>query len=293
MSKAQNRARRVTLRLGLFLGAVTALATLVPLPFSARGEGRIVVLPGAEIVAATSGVAALPDVEGEAAVTAGQRVILLENPAQTARLQALRMNVAYLEDAVARSGLTLADRDRIARELDVARAALENAEALERALALTAPMDGRMSWNGGRPPVPGSFVFRGDQIGHVVNAGALEIVAAFPAAYSGYADPAAELHLLLPDGTEVVRPIARSLVIDVGQQAPPELLASAGGPIPEQQDNPGMALDTSWILWASPGADLTAWSGARVQARVDLGRASAFSQLQFHIQRLFLRVMRV
>lgn len=293
MSKAQNRARRVTLRLGLFLGGFLALFTLVPLPFFALGEGRIVVLPGAGIVAATSGVATRAEVEDGAAVQRGQKVMQLQNPAQSARLQALRMNAAYLEDALTRSGLTLLDRERIQRELDVARTALTAAETLEGALSLSAPLAGRITWNAGHPPVPGSFVYRGDQLGHVVNPEAIEIVAAFPAAYSGHADPGAELHLLLPNGEEIARPVLRSLVIDVGQQAPPELLASSGGPIPEQADNPGNALDTRWILWAVPGEDLSAWSGARVQARIDLGHASAFDQLRFHLQRLFLRVVRL
>jgi putative peptide zinc metalloprotease protein len=294
MSKAQNRARRVSVRLGVFLAILAGLVTLVPLPFSARGEGRIVPLPGAVVAADTSGLvggAEHPD-EG-AALLAGQSILRLENPEQTARLRALDMRIAYLEDGLSRSGLSLAERDRLGRARDVALTAREAALVQEAALDVTAPMSGRLAWSGGRPPVPGSFVYRGDRIGHVISPDALEIVTSFPAVFSGYADPDAQLRLLLPDGSEIIRPVARSLVIDVGQQVPPELLVSGGGRIPEQPDAPGRALDTSWLIWATPGDDLTRWSGARVQARIDLGRASAFAQLRFHLQRLFLRVTRV
>ena len=293
MSKAQNRGRRVGLRLGLFVAVVTGLATLVPLPFSASGEGRIVPLPVAQIAAEAAGLVGTTDLPEGTALAQGQPVLRLDNPEQTARLRALEMRIAYLEDGLARSGLSLVERDRLARELDVARAGLQAAQDQEAALEIVAPMDGRLAWAGGRAPVPGSFVYRGDRIGHVINPAALEIVTAFPAAYSGYAAPDAALRLLLPDGTEIIRPVARSLVIDVGQQVPPELLASGGGPVPEQPDAPGRALDTSWLIWAAPGDDLTRWAGVRVQARIDLGRASAAAQLRFHLQRLFLRVMRV
>lgn len=293
MARAQNRARRVTLRLGLLLAVAGGLVTLVPLPFSAGGQGRIIPLPQAEIAAATSGLVGDADLPDGAVVAAGQRIMRLDNPEQSARLRALQMRIAYLDDGLSRAGLSLAQRERLTRERDVARTALSTAVVLESALDIVAPVAGRLAWDGGRPPVPGSFVYRGDRIGHVVAPATLEIVTAFPAAYSGYAAPGAQVRLLLPDGQEIIRPVARSLLVDVGQQVPPELLVSGGGPIPEQPAAPGRALDTSWLIWAMPGDDLTAWAGGRVQARIDLGRASAFAQLRFHMQRLFLRVTRV
>jgi putative peptide zinc metalloprotease protein len=177
--------------------------------------------------------------------------------------------------------------------LEVAATALANAEELERAQIVRAPLAGRISWQGGRPPSPGVFVNRGDRLGHIINPAALEIVTAFPAAYSGRIDDDATLLMLLPNGEEVVRPIARSRVVDVGQQVPPELLVSAGGPVPELPNRPGMALDTSLIVWAAPEGDLSAYAGVRIEARIDLGSASAFEQIVFHLQRLFLRVTRI
>ncbi|MCH8466646.1 MAG: hypothetical protein LAT78_08785 [Roseinatronobacter sp.] len=293
MAKAQNRARRVALRLAYLVGVVAALVTLVPLPFSARGEGRIMPLPEAEITAATSGVAGRAILEDGAQVVAGQRLLQLQNPEQSARLQSLMLSVGFLEESLVRSGLSLLQRERLSRELEVARTAFVTAEQLEQGLDVVAPLPGRLAWIGGRPPVPGSFVLRGDSIAHVITPAALEIVTAFPAAFSGYAEPASRLRLLLPDGQEIARPIARSLVVDIGQHVPAELLVSRGGPIPEQSGNAGRALDRRWLIWATPGDDLTVWAGARVQARIDPGTASAFTQARFHIQRLFLRVMRV
>lgn len=293
MTKAQNRTRRVLVRLMVFLAMMTGLATLVPLPFSAQGGGRILPLASAEVSVETSGLIAATDIVDGMEISAGMQIMRLDNPSQTARRLAMDMNVTFLQEALSRSGLSVPERQRFERELEVARTALANAENLEQALDVRAPMTGRISWQGGSPPPPGAFAYRGDRLGHIINPEALQVVTAFPAAYSGRINEDAILRILLPNGDEVARPIARSRVVDVGQQVPPELLASAGGPVPEQPDRPGMALDTSYIVWAAPEGDLSAWVGARVVARIDLGQASALEQIVFHVQRLFLRVTRV
>jgi putative peptide zinc metalloprotease protein len=82
-------------------------------------------------------------------------------------------------------------------------------------------------------------------------------------------------------------------VVDTGGEVPPELLVSAGGPIPEQPGNPGRALDTAWIAWAVPDCDLTGHAGMRFDVRVDLGTATAAEQALFHLRRLLVRVIRV
>ena len=293
MAKSQNRSRLVLVRLLVVLTVIVGLVTLVPLPFSARGEGRIVPLPAAEISVATSGLIGPTEIVDGMEIVAGTEVMQLDNPIQAARRLALNINLTALQDALDRSGLTVPERLRIERELEVAATALANAEELERAQIVRAPLTGRISWQGGRPPSPGVFVYRGDRLGHIINPEVLEIVTAFPAAYSGRIDDNATLLMLLPNGEEVVRPIARSRVVDVGQQVPPELLVSAGGPVPEQPNRPGMALDTSLIVWAAPQGDLSAYAGVRIEARIDLGSASAFEQIVFHLQRLFLRVTRI
>jgi putative peptide zinc metalloprotease protein len=292
MVRSQNRRRRVLFRLTVFSAVVVALVTAVPLPFSAPGEGRILPVPGAVIAAHTSGFVTPAEASDGARVGPGERVMRLANPDQTARLTTVRTNVEALEEELTRSGLTVAERQRVERELDVARAALTEAEARQDALVVRAPIAGRLSWQTGRTAPAGSFVFRGDRLGHVVAADALEVIVAIPVAYSGRAGAVSTLDVRLPDGSLVQRRVDRARVIDVGQPVPPGLLALTGGPIPEQPDNPGMALDSRWILWAAPDGDLSEWSGARVQARIDLGTASLFAQLRFHIQRLFLRVNR-
>lgn len=293
MAKTQNRTRRALLRLVVLIALAGGLMTLVPLPFSAVGEGRIVPLPMAEIAAQTSGFVGPTAHREGGAVAAGDEILTLENPGQSARLRTLEMNLAFLQEQQGRSGLSVNERQRLERELELARTALANAEELERGLKVRAPLSGRISWSGAHPPAPGTFLYRGDGLGHVIAPDALEIVAAFPAAFSGRLTPDARLELLLPDGTGIMRSIDRGRVVDVGQQVPPELLVSAGGPVPEQPSSPGRALDTRWIVWAAPAGDLTPWAGARIAARIDLGHASAWEQLRFHLQRLFLRVTRL
>lgn len=293
MAKSQNRLRLVVIRLFVVLTVMVGLMTLVPLPFSAKGGGRIVPMPIAEITVATSGLIGPTDIVGVMEISAGTTVMRLDNPIQTARRLAMDINLTALQDGLARSGLTVPQRLSLERDLEVARTALAMADELVRAQDVRAPLSGRMSWQGGRPPPPGSFVYRGDRLGYIINPEALEIVTAFPAAYSGRIADNAVLIMLLPNGREIVRSMARSRVVDVGQQVPPELLVSAGGPVPEQPDRPGMALDTSLIVWAAPKGDLSDWAGVRVEARIDLGHASAFEQIVFHLQRLFLRVTRI
>jgi len=293
MAKHQNRMRRVVVRLALLIAVVVGFGTLVPLPFSAMGKGRIVPLPSAEISAATSGLITPTDVIDGARVEAGQKVMHLDSPTQAARQRAITMNVAFLRDQLAASGLALADRQRIERELEVALRALQNANEQAEALDVRAPLAGRMSWLGGQPPAIGTFTFRGDKLGQIVAPEALEVVVAFSAAFSGQLGDATTMTILLPNGEAIERRIARSRVIDVGQQAPAELMVSAGGSIPEQPNRPGMALDSSLVVWAAPEGDLTSWAGAHVEARIDLGHASAFEQLRFHLRRLFLRATRV
>jgi putative peptide zinc metalloprotease protein len=293
MAKSQNRSRLVAVRLTVFLAIFFGLTTLVPLPFSAKGDGRIVPLPAAEITVATSGLIGQTNIRDGTKIAIGAEVMRLDNPIQAARRLALDINLTALQDELARSALTVPERLRIEREVEVARTGLAMAETLEQAQNVRAPLSGLISWQSGRPPPPGSFVYRGDRLGHIISPHALEVVVAFPAAYSGRIAENATLLMLLPSGEEIVRLVVRSRVVDVGQQVPPELLVSAGGPVPEQPDRPGMALDTSLIVWAAPEGDLSDWAGARVEARIDLGHASAFEQIVFHVQRLFLRVTHI
>lgn len=291
-ARAQNRGRRAVVRLALFLAALAGLAA-VPLPFTAVGEGQIVPRPGAQVVAATTGRVAAVGAQDGARVRRGQTLVTLEDPEARARLETLEVQAAFLEDAQRRAGLGPAERQRLARERELVAGSLAEQRRRVAALEVTAPRDGRLAWAGSRPPAPGSFVFRGDALGHVVAPEAIELAMALPAAYAGRARAAERATVLLPDGTEITRPITRERVVDTGGQVPAQLLASAGGPVPEQPENPGHALTTVWLAWAEAGDGLTAHAGMRVDVRLDLGRASVAEQVLFHLRRLFVRVIRV
>ncbi len=292
-AREQNKGRSAAMRTAVFLAGLAALSTLVPLPFAARGEGKVV--PGAEarIVAGTSGVIDRPLASDGAELPAGAPVLALADPELSARLEVLTVSLDFLAEAASRPGLGATERQNLARELDVARQ--RRADALDRQAELTvsAPVAGRLSWAEGETPLPGAFVARGQVLGHVVAPGALELVMALPAAYAGLSREGERAAIRLPDGTELRLPLARQRVVDTGAQVPPELLTSGGGPVPEQPGAPGRALDTAWIAWAEPDRDLSAWSGMRFDVRVDLGTASAAEQALFHIRRLLVRVIRV
>lgn len=291
-ARTQNRSRRAMVRLALFLALLGGLAG-VPLPFTAVGEGQIVPRPGAQVVAATTGRVAAVRADDGARVRRGETLVTLEDPEARARLETLAVQAAFLEDAQRRAGLAPAERQRLARERELVAGSLAEQRTRVAALDVTAPRDGRLAWAGSRPPAPGSFVFRGDALGHVVAPEAIELAMALPAAYAGRARAAERATVLLPDGTEIARPITRERVVDTGGQVPARLLASAGGPVPEQPENPGHALTTVWLAWAEAGDDLTRHAGMRVDVRLDLGRASVAQQALFHLRRLFVRVIRV
>ncbi|MFD0860120.1 biotin/lipoyl-binding protein [Roseovarius aquimarinus] len=292
-ARNQNRGRAAMTRTIAAVAALLALLTLVPLPFSANGEGRIQPIPDAQIQVSTSGSVARVLVPDGATVARGTPILQLENSELDARLKSLGVSLAFLDEASQRPGLGPVEGQRLERERLVAVAARDDALERQEALLVRAPIDGRLSWIGAHAPIPGVFLGRGERVGHVVAADALEMVMALPAAYSGFARKGDAAAFLLADGTRLLHPLGRERIVDVGGQVPEALLSSAGGIVPEQPGNPGHALDTAWIAWADPDRDLSAQAGMRFDVRIDLGGASLARQAWFQIQRLLVRVVRL
>jgi putative peptide zinc metalloprotease protein len=292
-ARAQNKGRSAVMRTLVFLSILAGLIGFVPLPFAAKGSGQIVPLQNARIVALTGGTVDGVVARDGAQVAVGDPVLALADPELSARLDVLTVSLDFLTEAATRPGLGVTERQGLERELEVARRTRMDALERQEALTVAAPLAGRLSWLDGEPPLPGAFVARGEVLGHILAADALELVIALPAAYAGLAGETQTAAVLLPDGTELLLPLARNRVVDTGGEVPPELLVSAGGPVPEQPGNPGRALDTAWIAWAVPDRDLTGHAGMRFDVRVDLGTATAAEQALFHLRRLLVRVIRV
>lgn len=216
------------------------------------------------------------------------------NEPQSARAEALRLKAEFQRETLTRGGLSLNDRQAIERGLELTLGSLTDAETREADRTLVAPIPGRLVWNGAVPPRPGSFVYRGDRLGRILAPDAMEIVLSFPAAYAGFI-PARGLpvELRFPNGNVLVQSVSRARVVDVGQQAPAELLSSGGGRIPEIPSAPGNALDAAVVAWVTPDVDLSDQASMRVRAKIVLPQSTMFEQLGFHLRRLFLRVTRV
>jgi putative peptide zinc metalloprotease protein len=292
-ARAQNRGRIGMIRLAVFAATIVGVLGFVPLPFSAKGEGQIVPLPEARIIALTSGTVETVLAPGGRDIRAGSPVLGLSDPELLARLDLLTVSMDFLSEAATRSGVGPNERQRLQRELTLAVQTRDDTMVRREALTVTAPIAGRLSWSGARAPAPGSFVSRGQVLGHVVAPSALDLVMALPAAYSGLAREGVTASILLPDGTRLALPVTRERIVDVGGQVPAQLLVSGGGPVPEQPGNPGHALDTVWLAWAIPAGDLSAQVGMRFDVRVDLGAATGFEQIVFQLRRLLVRVIRV
>lgn len=293
-ARAQARVLRAGARLVLFLSALSGVLFLVPLPFTAVGSGRIVPVPEARIVAGASGRVEdglLPD---GAAVRAGGTLMALSDPEGAARLASLNAALAYQDEALLRSGLTAAEREVLERDRRITAQMRDEAVRNVAAARIAAPVDGRLVWAGGAPPLAGSYVFRGQELGHIAAAGRMQAVMALPAALSGIArDRMRGLEGLLPDGTRLTLTPYRDQVVDVGGTVPPELMVAQGGSVAENPDAPGRVLETVWVIWAGAAGDLSAFSGMRADVRIDLGHATAVEQLYYYAQRLFLRVVRM
>lgn len=294
MSKGQNKSRRSLLRLGTIGTVLIVFVGFLPLPFVAIGEGKITVLPRAELRVGSSGrITEIKSVDADW-VSLEQPLLSVENNIQTARALALGLSLADLADTLDRGGQNVLTRQSTERELSLTRAALQDTEILEEARTLRSPLAGRVAWDGGKAPSLGGFVFRGDRLGQIITPDAIEVTLAFAAPYAGYVPQVGgEVELMLPTGDVQIHPIERARVVDAGQQAPEQLLVSGGGKMPEMPNAPGKALDAAYIVWIAPALDLSSYADARVIAKINLPKATLFEQARFHLRRLFLRVTRV
>ncbi len=294
MAKMQNQGPASFWRFAVAALVVFGLVAVLKLPFSAQGEGQVTVLPQAELRLETSGEVAEVLQQSGAILAKGDPILRVVNPNQTARLQVLRIAQQDLTERLRAGGLGVIDRQAALRELALTQEDLQRAEQQERARVLLAPQAGRLEWNGGRAPLQGSVVFRGDGLGRVISSGQNEIVVSLAAAYAGFLPQvAAQADIRLPNGDQFLAPIARARVIDQGQQAPAPILVSGGGRVPEMPNAPGLALDSALVVWLAPQVDMSAYVGMRVAARIELPKATLWQQSLFYLRRLFLRASRV
>lgn len=294
MARGQNRTGRAAWRAGAIALLILGGGFGVPLPFSAVGNGQIVTTQTAELHISSSGIVGTQTLADGVQVSAGAILLEVKNAEQTARLESSRLHVADLTERLARGALSVAERSDLAAELAHARDAQAEAAAREGKRQLEAPIAGQLSWAASRPPVAGSFVYRGDLLGHVIAPETVQVEIAFPAAYAGLLpETNAPVTLRLPDGSNVKRHLQQFQVLDAGAEVPAALLAPNGGSIPAQAGLPGHALSPVLVAWVAPEGDLTQQVGMRIEARIDLPPMPLFSQLAFHLQRLFLRVTRV
>ena len=289
MAKSQNRQIAATIRLVLFLMAVSGFAFFVPLPFFAPGEGKIHVRPDAYVVAESSGnVTDFRSID-EPEINRGDLIVGLENLNMETRYQMLRLNEQSLRVRLDRGGATVEERRALERQLNVANLAVLEAEGERASLSVVAKSDGDWSWLNGQPPVLGAYVSRGDRLGFIARPDKVEIVLSFPPGFAGIIPENAFVDVRLPNGTAFRDSISQSQLIDAGQQVPVSILARSGGPVPEDRNSPGTALNAVWLAWIAPEQDLLDKIGSRVLAKIELPSATLAEQLNFHIKRLFLR----
>lgn len=294
MAKRQNRERRFGWRALMTVLIIGGGAGFVPLPFSANGEGQIVPLSESELHAGVSGVIDMVSMPDGVTVTKGDLLLNISNPDQTARLELASLRLDNLSERLKRGGLGVAERSDLKATRAHAVETLQEAQAREAKRNLVAPISGRLAWVGGREPILGHFVSKGDRVGHIIRPDLIQIVLAFSPSFAGLLpEQGAMVSLLLPNGQEIERPLNRFRVLDTGAEVPQELLVSNGGTVAAQPGQPTHALSPVLVGWVAPQGDLQDDIGMRVAARIKLEPQPLAAQLMFHFRRLFLRATRV
>lgn len=294
MAQAENARRRVGLRVGLILGGLLAAGGLLPLPFSATGQGQLIARPEAEVRAGAAGfVIAQSALTQAAPVKTGDVILQLAEPTQDERLAGLELSLAEVGTRLAAAGLSAAERRvYLARQGSIRENHALLAQEVQRK-TIRGQNNGQMHWVQGQPPPQGAYLQRGDLIGFLHGANTSEAVISLAAHYIGVL-PAdgAFVELRLSDGTQLAGHIRSRRLFSADDPVPAALLRRNGGALAESQSKPGHTLGSTLALWLALDDD-SPLPGQSLEAKIKLEPKPLFAQLVFHIERIFLRVMRL
>ena len=280
LAVAQRREGRATGRAMVALLLIGALLGAVPLPQTAIGRGQAVAVARAELRVGGAGFVTTAALSEGQMVAADAPLLTLDNPEQDARRVTATIARDSLRTRLAQGNLSVAERRAGEEQLRLAEAALAEIIRQGAERVLIAPASGRLSWEGGRPPVLGRFLTKGDRVGHVLAADAVEIVVAFdPASLGGVSDVAPDIALLWPDGTQGTGRWTRTRTLDMGAVVPPELRSTGGGPVAVLPDDPSRALLPVHLFWLTAAPAQGPLIGQPVVARISLPPSPLAAQL--------------
>lgn len=169
----------------LALGACTALAVALPLPFHSMVQGVVQVSEPGVLRPQVEGLVIAVHASDGARVVAGDLVLTLDDPVLRARLARAVAKVSDIEDErfgqLGRDALRSTDgEDALAR----ARAEVAELESRVAKLVLRAAVNGQLSLPLASD-LPGAWLERGRPVGHVFDGTALRVRAAVPESQAG------------------------------------------------------------------------------------------------------------
>ena len=168
----RGRRRRAMGVTGAVLAAGAVALFLVPLPYATVMQGVVSVPPGAVVRAETPGVVSEMLATPNTAVTEGQPLFRLDDPALEARVEILQAQLDELRlrlDAARYSDLVEADMLR--QQISHTQASLDLAQQRHAGLTVRAPASGRFVVLSGAD-LPGRFISQGGAIAFVFEDGA-------------------------------------------------------------------------------------------------------------------------
>ena len=279
--------------------AAAALLFVVPAPSWTRAEGVIWVPEEAQVRAGTDGFVERLLVPVDSEVALGQPLVQAEDPFLPSRVAVLQ---AQLQELVAQYDAALpTDRVQAALILDEIAAVEANLKrSLEREaeLVLRSPASGRFVV-ANAADLPGRFVTKGQLVGYVVEPKELTarvVLAQDDIAQVRQRTRAVEV-MLAGWGASPLPAHIRREVPGASAQLPTAALGSTGGGrlAVDPRDSKGVtALDRIFQLdLALPSEVRSAYLGARVFVRFDLGYEPAGFQMYRALRRLLLRQFNV
>lgn len=242
MNDKQIRPHRIR-AISVSAGAIVLLVGLIgflPLPLSTSVEGVVTSSEDSFVRAGASGVVDGIEAVDGSRVSAGQVLVRLRDPELSARVGVLRAQIVEAEARAQASQSNHAELSIVQEELRYLRRGLDRAQERRDALLIRAPVDGRLLLPAGNDLV-GQHLHQGQQIGRVVNTGAMIVRA-----------------VVNPDDIDLVR--AHSHAIEArfaslpGQTFPARLLSQVPAAT-RQLPSPVLSIEGGGNIALDPGAD--------------------------------------
>jgi len=293
--KLNRHRRRATAVMGAVVAAVLAFFFVLPLPYGTLAEGVVWLPDRASVRAQTAGFVVSVLADSDVAVTQGEALFGLEDPALAARIAVLEAQLRELR--LRYEAVRFADRVQaniLGEQIAHIRGAIADSSQRLAALQIRAQGDGRFIALASAD-LPGRFVSQGDVLGYVVGDGDPVVRVVVPQSDVDLVrrrTRKVEVRFVEQTETPIEASIMREVPTGANELPSPALSTEGGGRFaldPQSSDAP-LALETLFQFdLAVPVAFANRTIGGRVYVRFDHGLEPLGFRLARNLRQLFLR----